>query len=128
MPSIQVLKGHFDEQEGIRADFPVLDSLPQPDQMMQLSVLCRSALETAEQKGVSVLLFPSIPPAEKNSVMFQAISILYKTMRDFQRTHSLPEEIRIICEDDAIFELYMAVWNLYYAENKTSRMNDGRWD
>lgn len=128
MSSIQVLKGHFAEQEGIRADFPILDTLPKPDQMMQLSILCRSALEKAEQEGVSVVLFPSIPPAEKNSAMFQAISILYKTMRDFQRTHSLPEEIRIFCENDAIFELYMAVWNLYYAEDKLSRMNDGRWD
>ena len=60
--------------------------------------------------------------------MFQAINVLYRTMRDFQDSHSYPQEILIYCEDDRVLNLYMVVWNMYYAADKPSRMNDGRWD
>ena len=128
MSNIKVLKGSLDEQSGAVAETAILTELPAPEHMMVLADIYRSALEQAAEQQISTLLFPSIPPAELNSTMFQAISIIYKAIIDFQSSHRCPEEIRIFCEDDRILQLYMVVWNLYYAEDKSSRMNDGRWD
>ena len=88
----------------------------------------QKALEDADAKQISTLVFPSLPLAKQASRMFPAINALYKLMRDFQDSHAHPEEILICCEDDQVLNLYMVVWNMYYAADKPSRMNDGRWD
>lgn len=128
MCSIQVIKDTSSCPQGVPADLVFPDSLPEPSQMKQLSDLCLKALEQACDNQVSILDIPPIPSDKKTSTMFQAISLLYKTMRSFQSDHAYPKEIHIHCQDDHLTELYMMVWNLYYAEDKNSRMNDGRWD
>ena len=119
MPSIQALKGTPDKTRGLFAASAAIAELPAPEHMN---------VEDAEVKQASTLIFPALPLAKQNSLMFQAINILYKTMRDFQDSHSYPQEILIYCEDDRVLNLYMVVWNMYYAADKPSRMNDGRWD
>ena len=128
MSSIQVIKSPFPRAEGTAADLVFPASLPPSDQMTVLSDLCLQALEKAEKERISVLDFPPIPAGPQTSAMFQAISLIYRAMRSFQSSHSYPETICICCEDDHLMELYMMVWNLYYAQGKDSRMNDGRWD
>ena len=128
MPSIQALKVTPDKTRGLFAASAAIAELPAPEHMNDLAQICRAALEDAEVKQASTLIFPALPLAKQNSLMFQAINILYKTMRDFQDSHSYPQEILIYCEDDRVLNLYMVVWNMYYAADKPSRMNDGRWD
>ena len=127
MPTIKAVMGGNEEEEMIDRSV-ALDALPAPEDMMSLADRYRTALEKAAQAQKETLCVPSIPHAERNSVMFQAISVIYRTMREFQASHPYPREIRIVCEDDSILQLYMAVWNLYYAQDKENRMNDGRWD
>ncbi len=128
MPSIQALKGTPDQTRGVFADSAVIAELPAPEHMNDLAHICQAALEEADAKQISTLIFPALPLAKQTSLMFQAINVLYKTMRDFQDSHSYPQEILIYCEDDRVLNLYMVVWNMYYAADKPSRMNDGRWD
>lgn len=128
MPTIKAVKSSPEGKNGVFAESAEVSELPSPEHMQMLRQICTDALENAYKEQVNVLLFPSIPYAEQNSLMFQAISIQYKAMREFQDSHPYPKEIRILCKDDRVLNMYMVVWNLYYAEDKASRMNDGRWD
>ena len=128
MPTIKAVKSSSEEKDGVFAGSAAVSELPDPEHMQTLAQVCTGALEEACNEQVDILLFPSIPYADQNSVMFQAVSVQYKAMREFQASHPYPEEIRILCKDDRVLNMYMVVWNLYYAEDKASRMNDGRWD
>ena len=112
MPSIQALKGTPDKTRGLFAASAAIAELPAPEHMNDLAQICRAALEDAEAKQASTLIFPALPLAKQNSLMFQAINVLYRTMRDFQDSHSYPQEILIYCEDDRVLNLYMVVWNM----------------
>lgn len=128
MSTIKALKGAPDKSIGLFAESVSITELPDQEHMDGLVQIYQNALQEADEKQASTLVFPSLPLADPASRMFQVINTLYKTMRDFQDTHKYPEEIRIYCEDDRILNLYMVVWNMYYAADKPSRMNDGRWD
>lgn len=128
MKTINVQTGNLDAIEGYIARDASISQLPSPKDMLQIKDLYVKALENVAATGVETAYFPSIPKAEPNSTMFQAITVIYKTMKEFQASHNCPSDIRIICSDDDILNLYMVVWNLYYAEDKARRMNDGRWD
>lgn len=128
MKTIIAKKGCLDTLKGYIAWDAAISELPAPEEMLQLKPLYEEALAKAASVGAETAFFPSIPIADLNSTMFQAISIIYKTMREFQASHDCPDDIQIICDDDQVLKLYMVVWNLYYAEDKAGRMNDGRWD
>ena len=128
MPSIKAIKGTPDTCPGIFVSSAAVSEFPEPDRMAELSQAYQKALEDADAKQISTLVFPSLPLAKQASRIFPAINALYKLMRDFQDSHAHPEEILICCEDDQVLNLYMVVWNMYYAADKPSRMNDGRWD
>ena len=128
MPSIKAIKGTPDTCPGIFVSTAAVSELPEPDRMAELSQAYQKALEDADAKQISTLVFPSLPLAKQASRMFPAINALYKLMRDFQDSHAHPEEILTCCEDAQVLNLYIVVWNMYYAADKPSRMNDGRWD
>ena len=127
MSEIKVLKGSLKEQDGFFAQEVVIEKLPSPDHMGEITALYREILENAERQQLSTLVFPAIPRTDPNSLMFQAISMIYKTIREFT-DRPYPKEVCIVCEEDDVYNLYMVVWNLYYATTKSGRMNDGRWD
>lgn len=128
MKTIEVLKGDLNAVEGYIAREAEMEKLPVPKQMPELEAKYEEALKRADEAKAETAYFPSIPAADLPSTMFQAISVVYRAMKKFQASHEYPQQIRIICSDDEIFKLYMVVWNLYYAEDKSKRMNDGRWD
>lgn len=128
MKTIQAQKGDINKADGYVAREAILTELPAPQDMACLKPLYEAALTAAEEAGAETAYFPPIPAADLNSTMFQAITLIYQTMRKFQASHTNPRRICILCDDDRVLQLYMVVWNLYYAEDKADRMNDGRWD
>lgn len=128
MKTIHVQKGDLNTIDGYVAREAVIAKLPAPQDMACLKPLYEAALAAAEKAGAETAYFPPIPAADLNSTMFQAITLIYQTMREFQASHANPRQICILCNDDRVLQLYMVVWNLYYAEDKAGRMNDGRWD
>lgn len=53
---------------------------------------------------------------------------LYRTILNFgDAVESSINKVCIVCEDDAVRNTDMVVWNFYYAGTKSARMNDGRW-
>ena len=128
MPDIKVIKDSHENHEGFYGAGAAVEKLPTPGRMRDIIPLYEDVLEQAGKANAPTLILPSIPLTEPNSSMFQAISFIYKTLRDFQDSHSAPKEIIICCEDENVFNMYMVVWNLYYAQTKDDRMNEGRWD
>lgn len=136
----QIMKKKFEERievvkeawenaaEGCRAESAVLDVLPGRQEVNRLREIYIAAMQEAEAAGAEVVNFPAVPGAPEPSAVFQACSVTYAALKSYMEEHERPERVRIYCADDEVFRLYMVVWNMYYAENKAKRMNDGRWD
>lgn len=128
MIKIEVIKETIENINGTIAADLQLKVLPGTSNMKSLISAYRSCLETASRNKTEILFIPAIPSSSQ-SAMFQAIHLIYQIILDFSAaTDTNLKKVCIFCDTDQVYNLYMVVWNLYYAKSKTERMNDGRWD
>ena len=64
MPSIKAIKGTPDTCPGIFVSSAAVSEFPDPDRMAELSQAYQKALEDADAKQISTLVFPSLPLAK----------------------------------------------------------------
>jgi len=76
--------------------------------------------ELLELQGIGSLGIPSKD--------FQYMGTIEQTVMEFLRNHEYPRAVRILCRDPRELTAYMAVYNFWYAEDKASRLNNGKWD
>ena len=66
--------------------------------------------------------FPSISTGIYGYPLPLAATVALKAIMDFLAEHDLPERVRMVCHTEAAAEVYRQTWNLWYAEDKDSRM------
>ena len=66
--------------------------------------------------------FPSISTGIYGYPLPLAATVALKAIMDFLAEHDLPERVRMVCHTEAAAEIYRQTWNLWYAEDKDSRM------
>lgn len=82
----------------------------------------RSCLALAAEKGIRTLDFPSISTGIYGYPLPQAAVVALKAITDFLETHSLPEQVRMVCHTEEAARVYRQTWNIWYAADKDSRM------
>lgn len=82
----------------------------------------RSALQLAADHGIRTVDFPSISTGIYGYPLAQAATVALKAIMEFLRTHELPERVRMVCHNEAAAAVYRQTWNLWYAEDKGSRV------
>lgn len=128
MLEIQTIPKHDANAEGYDATGSALRMIPNSSDLTSLSALYEAELQSASRAGAETVFFPSLSCASQ-PLLFRAISQIYRIILDFgDAGESSINKVCIVCEDDAIRNTYMVVWNFYYAGTKSARMNDGRWD
>jgi len=85
-------------------------------------------LTRAEEEKAAVLDLQGIGSQGIPSKDFQYMGTIEQTVMEFLKVHRFPETVRILCRDEKELTAYMAVYNFWYAENKASRLNNGKWD
>lgn len=128
MLEIQTIPKHDANAEGYDATGSALRMIPNSSDLTSLSALYEAELQSESRAGagnrvlpVSLLCFPAslIPGLQPD---------LPDNLDFGDAGESSINKVCIVCEDDAIRNTYMVVWNFYYAGTKSARMNDGRWD
>lgn len=128
MLEIQTIQKQDAASEGYDATRTALYTIPDSEDLTFLSELYRAELRAASEAGAETVFFPSLS-CSSQPLLFRAISQIYRTILDFgDAGESSIQKVFIVCEDDAVRNTYMVVWNFYYAGTKSARMNDGRWD
>ena len=128
MIKIEVTKEHLENINGPVATDLQMKTLPESRNMNSLIPIYQNSLKAASDAKIETLYIPPIPSGPK-STMFQAIHIIYQCILDYASVNDTSlKKVCILCDTDSVYNLYMVVWNLYYAKTKTERMNDGRWD
>ena len=128
MLEIQTIQKQDTNSEGYHAANAALHTIPDSSDLASLSALYETELQAASSAGAETVFFPSLSCASQ-PLLFRAISQIYRTILDFgDAGESSIKKVCIVCEDDAVRNTYMVVWNFYYAGTKSARMNDGRWD
>jgi hypothetical protein len=126
---IEVLNDSYEKaSEGYSAKRAVFETLPDKKEMGILRDAYLEDMRAADLTGETIVNFPGIPNAPQPSLVFQACSVVYAALNHYMEEHDRPSRVRIFCDDEGVRKMYMVVWNLYYATDKDSRMNDGRWD
>ena len=69
--------------------------------------------------------FPSISTGVYGYPLSQAATVALKAIMDFLAEHDMPNRVRMICHTLATAEVYQQVWNQWYAESKTDRIEIG---
>lgn len=82
----------------------------------------RSCLTLAVEKGIRTVDFPSISTGIYGYPLPQAATVALKAIMDFLSSHDLPERVRMVCHTEATAQVYRQTWNLWYAEDKSSKM------
>ena len=76
----------------------------------------------AAEKGIRSVDFPSISTGIYQYPLPMAATVALKAIMDFLAEHDLPERVRMVCHSEAAAQVYRQTWNLWYAEDKASRM------
>ena len=85
----------------------------------------RSCLTLAEAHGLQSVDFSSISTGVYGYPLPQAATVALKAIMDFLAEHDTPQQVRMICHTRAAAEVYQQVWNQWYAESKTDRIEIG---
>ena len=82
----------------------------------------RSCLALAAANGIESVDFSSISTGVYGYPLPQAATVALRTIMDWLSEHELPRQVRMVCHSEAIAAIYRQTWNLWYAEEKNSRM------
>lgn len=88
----------------------------------------QAMLEEAFQSKREVLEVSAAIMRQPASAAFGDATALERMIVDFLELNEFPKKVRILCEDDVQLEMYMMVYNYWFAVKKSERINDGRWD
>ena len=88
----------------------------------------KSELLTCCNEKRDIFEYPAMKISKTNSKNFQVIGMLYNVVRAFQKEHSCPEQVKILCPDDETAKIYRVVYNFYIPRTKDDRMADSSWD
>ena len=87
-----------------------------------------SILQTNSAEQADVVCFKSVVPSKTQSENFSVIGDMMRVMLTFMDEHSYPQRIRIVCDNDETARLYKVIYNFWFAEEKSERMDDDSWD
>lgn len=82
----------------------------------------RSCLELAAQRGFRSVDFPSISTGVYGYPLPLAATVALKAIMDFLACHDAPQQVRMVCHSEAAADIYRQTWNMWYAEDKSHRM------
>lgn len=82
----------------------------------------QNSLFLAEQRGIRTLDFPSISTGIYRYPLPQAAMVALKAIMDFLDQHDTPEQVRIVCHTEEAAAIYRQTYNIWYAEDRDSRM------
>ncbi|MDO4316307.1 MAG: O-acetyl-ADP-ribose deacetylase [Oscillospiraceae bacterium] len=82
----------------------------------------RSCLTLAAERGIRTVDFPSISTGIYGYPLPQAAVVALKAIMDFLEAHDLPERVRMVCHTEETARIYRQTWNLWYAEDKSSKL------
>ena len=81
---------------------------------------CAKQIDTQYRRG--------LPLQEKNSDNFQAMGNMERAIFDFLKEHTFPKNVEIITDCDEASTMYKVVYNFWFAQEKSARMEDDSWD
>ncbi len=82
----------------------------------------RSCLSRAEELQLESLAFCSISTGVFGYPVFAAATVAEKAIMDFLLEHAFPRRVSMICHREEIAQVYRQVYNLWYAGEKSQRM------
>lgn len=82
----------------------------------------RSCLTLAAEHNIRSLDFSSISTGVYGYPLPQAATVALKAIMEYLSSHALPEQVRMVCHREEIAAVYRQTWNLWYAEDKSTRM------
>ena len=85
-------------------------------------------LQDACDKQTGTLYLQGLPLQEKNSDNFQAMGNMERAIVEFLHTHEFPKDVEIITESEEASTMYKVVYNFWFAQEKSARMEDDSWD
>ena len=85
-------------------------------------------LQDACDKQTDTLYLQGLPLQEKNSDNFQAMGNMERAIVEFLHTHEFPKDVEIITESEEASTMYKVVYNFWFAQEKSARMEDKSWD
>ena len=59
---------------------------------------------------------------------FHAMGNMERAIVEFLHTHEFPKDIEIITENEETSTMYKVVYNFWFAQEKSARMEDDSWD
>lgn len=104
-------------------------ALPKPEcPVTEYSSFYEDLLLKAAREGIHQLDLQGVGLRSKPSENFQYMGMAEQSIMRFLREHGLPEKVRMLCVNDEELKQHMVVYNFYFAGEKSTRQNDGRWD
>lgn len=85
-------------------------------------------LQEACDSQTDILYLQGLPLFEKNSDNFQSMGNMERAIVTFLNTHEYPKQVEIIADCAEAATMYRAVYNFWFAAEKSARMEDSSWD
>ena len=85
-------------------------------------------LQDAYNNQTDTLYLQGLPLQEKNSDNFHAMGNMERAIVEFLHTYEFPKDIEIITENEETSTMYKVVYNFWFAQEKSARMEDDSWD
>lgn len=82
----------------------------------------RSCLALAAEHGIRSVDFPSISTGIYGYPLPLAATVALRAVMGFLAEHPLPKRVRMVCHTESVAAVYRQTFNLWYAEDKSSRM------
>ena len=122
-------RGHAKLTDGYRLPARYVLHTPGPiwrggshDEAAVLASCYRSCLELAAEHNISSVDFPSISTGVYGYPLPLAATVALRTIMDYLDTHDQPQRIRLVCHTEETAVVYRQTWNLWYAQDKSDRM------
>lgn len=101
-----------------RADCPAKD----------LEAYYTNVLQKVCNTQTDILYLQGLPLLEKNSDNFQAMGNMERAIVTFLNAHEYPKQVEIITDCEEAATMYRVVYNFWFAQEKSARMEDDSWD
>ena len=82
----------------------------------------RTCLALARAHGIRTVDVPSISTGTFGYPLAQAATVALRAIMEYLAEDDLPERVRMICHTEAAAAVYRQTFNLWFAEDKQSRM------